>query len=384
MEEAREDSKLGFLQAFEHLEDPRSRECPHQFDELLLAALCAITSGADSWISVVNWSGMKLQWLQRFLPFANGIASHDTFSRVFKLLDANRFEACFTGWMQHLCPSLAGQVIPIDGKCVRGSHDGAHGAIHLVSAWHSAAGLVLGQVKTSAKSNEITAIPQLLDALDIRGATVTIDAMGCQHAIIDKIVAKGGDYIVAVKNNQPTLAQAMESLFEEVDAGVREGRLQQDVTVDKGHGRLETRRCVVANELRAMGKHMQEWTGLRSVVMVESTREVINGRGLGESSTEWRYYISNLALDARQFNANVRTHWSIENSCHWVLDMAFNEDDCRIRMGDGAENFAILRRIALNLVKQEKSSKTSVNIKRQKAGWSTDYLQLLLGLQPVI
>lgn len=383
MEETREGSKQGFLEAFEELEDPRTRECMHQFDELLLAALCAITSGADSWISVVNWSELKLEWLKRFLPFANGIASHDTFSRVFNLLDAQQFEACFIRWMQQLCPALGGQVIPIDGKSVRGSHDGAQGAIHLVSAWHSASGLVLGQVKTSAKSNEITAIPQLLDALDVRGSTVTIDAMGCQHAIIDKIVSKGGDYIVAVKNNQPTLAQSMESLFEDVDARIREGMLQQDIAVDKGHGRLETRRCVVANELSAMGKHVQEWTGLRSVVMVQSTRQVINGRGAGDGSTEWRYYISSLALDAARFNANVRTHWSIENSCHWVLDMAFKEDDCRIRMGHGAENFAILRRIALNLIKQEKSSKTSVNIKRQKAGWSTDYLQLLLGLRPL-
>jgi predicted transposase YbfD/YdcC len=382
MEEAGDGSKQGFLEAFEGLEDPRTRECPHRFDELLLAALCAITSGADSWISVVNWGEMKLEWLKQFLPFANGIASHDTFGRVFNLLDARQFESCFTRWMQQLCPSLAGQVIPIDGKCVRGSHDGVQAAIHLVSAWHSAAGLVLGQVKTSAKSNEITAIPELLDALDVRGATVTIDAMGCQHAIIDKIVDKGGDYIVAAKNNQPLLAQAMESLFEDVDAGVRDGRLKQDITMDKGHGRLETRRCVVATELSALGKHLQEWTGLRSVVMVESTREVINGRGKGDKTTDWRYYISSLSLDAAQFNANVRTHWSIENSCHWVLDMAFKEDDCRIRAGDGAENFAILRRIALNLVKQEKSSKTSVNIKRQKAGWSTDYLQLLLGLQP--
>lgn len=378
-----EERGRGFLEVFEELQDPRTRACAHRLDELLLAALCAITSGAESWISVVNWAELKLDWLRRFLPFAKGIASHDTFSRVFNLLDAKQFEACFIGWMQQLCPSLKGQLIPIDGKSVCGSHDGSQGAIHLVSAWHSAAGLVLGQVKTAAKSNEITAIPQLLDALDVRGATVTIDAMGCQHAIIDKIVDKGANYIVAVKNNQPTLAQAIESLFDATDAGVRDGRLQQDITVDKGHGRIETRRCVVAHDLSAMGKHPQAWQGLRSVVMVQSTREAVNGKNQGDSSTEWRYYISSLDIDASEFNAKVRAHWSIENSCHWVLDMAFDEDDCRIRAGDGAHNFAILRRIALNLIKQEKSSKTSVNIKRLKAGWSTDYLQVLLGLRPL-
>lgn len=384
MAQERGEGNKSCLEAFDGLQDPRTRECAHRLDELLLAALCAITSGADSWVSVASWARLKLEWLSRFLPFANGIASHDTFSRVFNLLDAKQFEACFISWMQQLCPSLEGQLVPIDGKSVCGSHDGAQGALHLVSAWHSAAGLVLGQVKTAHKSNEITAIPQLLDALDVRGATITIDAMGCQHAIIDKIVEKGADYIVAVKNNQPTLAQSVESLFDAGDAGVRDGRLEQDITLDKGHGRIETRRCVVAHDLSAMGKHLQQaWTGLRSVVMVQSTREAVNGKNKGDSSTEWRYYISSLDLNASEFNAKIRAHWSIENSCHWVLDMAFDEDDCRIRAGDGAQNFAILRRIALNLIKQEKSSKTSVNIKRLKAGWSTDYLQALLGLRPL-
>lgn len=243
--------------------------------------------------------------------------------------------------------------------------------------------MVLGQVKTAAKSNEITAIPELLDALDVKGATITIDAMGCQHEIVEKIVEKKADYIVAVKNNQPSLAQAVEALFDATDAGVREGRLEQDITIDKDHGRLETRRCVVAQELSALGKQAQAWPGLKSVVMVESTREFINGRDKGKSSTEWRYYISSHQLNASEFNRKVRAHWSIENSCHWVLDMTFDEDDCRIRVGHGTQNFAILRRIALNLLKQEKSTKTSLNIKRLQAGWSTDYLQTLLGLQPL-
>jgi len=362
------------------LQDPRSRSCAYPLEELLFVALSAITSGADDWVSVVRWARLKLEWLRRFLPFDNGVASHDTFSRVFALLDAERFEACFIDWMKQLCPSLEGQLVPIDGKSVRGSRDGSVNMAHLVSAWHSGAGLVLGQVKTAAKSNEISAIPELLEALDVKGATITIDALGCQHEIVEKIVQKKADYIVAVKNNQPSLAQAVEALFAATDADVREGRLGQDITIDKDHGRLETRRCVVAQELSALGPQARPWPELKSAVMIESTREFINGRNKGKSSIEWRYYISSHRLDAGEFNRKVRAHWSIENSCHWVLDTAFDEDDCRIRVGHGAQNFAILRRIALNLLKQEKSIKTSLNIKRLQAGWSNDYLQTVLGL----
>jgi predicted transposase YbfD/YdcC len=383
MEHGHEGTQPGFLQAFDELEDPRSRACPHRLDELLLVALCAITSGADSWVTVVDWGRMKLDWLRRWLPFANGIASHDTFSRVFSLLDADRFEACFLGWMQQLCPALEGQLVAIDGKSVRGSHEAGLGMVHLVSAWHHGAGLVLGQVRTAAKSNEITAIPELLDALEVRGATITIDAVGCQRAIVEKIVEKKAHYLIAVKDNQPTLAQAVESLFEDGASGVRDGRLSQDTTVDKGHGRIETRQCVVAQDLGDLAGHSPDWPGLRSAVMIKSTREAFGGRNPSEPTTEWRYYISSLQADAGEFNAKVRAHWSIENSCHWVLDVTFNEDDCRIRRGDGAQNFAILRRIALNLVKQERSDKSSVRLKRLRAGWSTDYLQKLLGLRPL-
>lgn len=369
------------MRFFEGLEDPRTRACPHRLDELLLVALCGVMSGADNWVEVEYWGNLQLHWLRRFLPFANEIASHDTFSRVFSLLDAKQFEVRFVRWMRALCPTLQGQLVPIDGKSVRGSYDGDENAIHLVSAWNHGAGLVLGQVKTAAKSNEITAIPELLDALDVQGATVTIDAMGCQHTIIDKIVEKKADYIVAVKDNQPSLAQAVESLF---DVGVCGVKLTEDETIDKGHGRIDTRRCVVAHDLSAMPKEIrQSWTGLSHVVMVESTREVVNGKKKGEISTERRYYISSLKGSASEFNAKVRGHWSIENNCHWVLDVAFKEDENRTRKSDGAENLSILRRIALNLVKQEKSGKTSVRGKRLKAAWSPEYLQTLLRLKPM-
>jgi predicted transposase YbfD/YdcC len=369
------------LQALSELPDPRSRTCPYPLDELLFVALCGVSSGADDWVAVTEWADMQLDWLKRHLPFTNGVASHDTFGRVFSLLDPKHFEACFVRWMQALCPALAaGELIAIDGKSVRRSHDGSTRMTHLVSAWHQARGLVLGQIKTEAKSNEIKAIPELIDALQVQGAVITIDAVGCQHAVVQAIVAKQADYIIAVKNNQPSLAQAVEELFDANDRGELTEPLDDATHVDKGHGRLETRHCTVAHDLSALGEVAQPWRGLRSVVRIRSTREIVSGKGRGEVSTEWRYYISSTTWSAAKFEAAVRTHWGIENSCHWVLDMTFHEDDCRIRVGDGAENFAILRRMSLNLLKQEKSTKASMNIKRHKAGWSPKYLETVLGL----
>ncbi len=368
--------------SFAEVPDPRTRACRYPWDELMFTALCGVCSGADDWVGVVDWASLKLDWLRQHLAFANGIASHDTFSRVFSLLDAQRFESCFVGWTKAMCPNLAQQFIPIDGKSVRRSHNGHSRMAHLVSAWHTERGMVLAQVKTAAKSNEITAIPELLDALDVQGAVITIDAMGCQRAVVDKIVARQADYIIGVKDNQPSLAQAIEGLFDAHDANAKAAPLDQRSSVDKGHGRVERRTCTVAHDLQSLGVHGAPWSGLRTVIRVLSTREVVNGKGKGEHSVDRRYYISSLALGAEDFNAAIRGHWSIENSCHWVLDMTFREDDCRIRTGDGAQNFAILRRIALNFIKQERSGKSSINIKRQRAGWSTAYLEKLLGLAP--
>ena len=368
------------LQAFESLKDPRSRRCPYPLQELLLSALSAVTSGADDWVDVVEWAQLKLDWLRQFLPFDNGIASHDTFGRVFSLLDARSFETCFVDWMRGLCPSLAGQVVAIDGKSLRGSHDSGVNMAHLVSAWNSSAGMALGQVRTASKSNEITAIPALLDVLDVRGATITIDAMGCQRDIVARIADKGAHYVIGLKNNQPSLAQAVEALFDAADAA---STLAHDATLDKDHGRIETRRCAVLQDLSAIGEHVQAWPQLRSVVRVLSTREVVNGRAKGSPpDTERRYYISSLALGAAEFNGLIRSHWSIENHFHWALDVSFDEDACRVRTGDGAQNLAILRRIALNLLKQDKTARASLANKRLRAGWSTDYLQTVLGLSP--
>jgi len=370
----------GFLDMLAALPDPRKRACPYPLNELLFVALCGVCSGANGWVDVTDWARLQIDWLKRHLPFANGIASHDTFSRVFKLLDPRKFEASFIRWMQPLCPTLAGDWIAIDGKSVRGSHHGDTPMTHLVSAWHHAQGVLLGQLKTAEKSNEITAIPELLDTLQVHGAVLTIDAVGCQHAIVETIIAKQADYIIAVKNNQPALAEAIEKMFDSNDQGQLAPALEQATSIDKDHGRVETRCCTVANDLSVLGRVAEQWRGLRSVVRIQSTREIVNGRGKGKITNDLRYYISSILLNAEQFEAAVRAHWGIENSCHWVLDVTFREDDCRVRVGDGAENFAILRRISLNLIKKEKSTKTSVNIKRLKMGWSPKYLETVLGL----
>lgn len=373
-------AQTSLLEAFAELSDPRRRECEHKLEELLLVAICGVISGAESWTSVSEWGKLKLDWLRQHLPFANGVASHDTFGRVFTLLSARQFEACFLRWMSEPCPGLEGQHVAIDGKSVRGSHQGGNGPIHLVSAWSTAAGLTLGQVRTADKSNEITAIPELLDALDINGAVITIDAMGCQHNIANRIVQGGADYILAVKDNQPGLAEAIRLWFDSANAGTLDRPFWDDIQVDKDHGRLETRRCVVTNDVGWLSEQKQHWTGLQSLVMVESSREILDGDGTRTCSSERRYYISSLPAKAASLGKTVRAHWGIENSMHWVLDVAFREDDCRIRCGDAPQNFAILRRIALNLLKGDTKTKLGIANKRLKAGWDVAYLSRLLGL----
>lgn len=370
------------MSAFEPLEDPRRlKSCRYPLQELLLAALCAISASADNWVEVAVWGREKLDWLRRFLPFENGIASHDTFSRVFALLDGDGFEACFINWMERLCPSLRGHAIHVDGKSLRGSHNGIEAMAHLVSAWDSKVGVTLGQVKTADKSNEIIAIPQLLRLLDIRGSTVTIDAMGCQREIVKQIIEQEGDYIIAVKNNQPTLAQAVELAFQNEAQGLLQGRLQQDIDIAKGHGRLETRRCVVTHDMSTLSKALRAaWPGMRSLVMIQSRREFTCGLRKGEVQTECRFYISSHDFGAKQFNQGIRGHWSTENGQHWTLDVVFREDDSRIRVGHGAENFAIIRRMSLNLMNQNKTSKISKKCQRKLAAWNTTKLEEILGL----
>lgn len=369
------------FEAFDGLEDPRRRACPHPLMEILFVALCATLSGAESFTGMAQWGQCKLDWLRQFLPYAHGVASHDTFDRVFARLDAARFEACFLDWMQRLCPALdgvAGAHVALDGKSVRRGY-GADGVQpHLVSAWCSQLGLCLGQVKTAAKSNEITAIPALLAQLDVHGAVVTIDAMGCQHAIAEQIVAGGADYVLAVKDNQPTLAEALRAWFAAMDT--LERPFWQWHEIDKGHGRLETRRCVVSNDVGWLREQGQHWRGLTSVAMVEATREFVHGQRQGQVTVQRRYYISSLPADARRLAQLVRAHWDIENRLHWVLDVTFGEDDSRVRIGNAAQNFGLLRRMAINLLQREGSSSKGPTVKRRRAMWDTDYLKTLLGL----
>ena len=367
------------LDHFDDLVDPRSRTCPYPLDERLLTAISAILSGADTGVDVARWGRAKLDWRRQFLPLANGIAAHDTFGRVFSLLDARVFEACFVRWMHGVCGAFDGLHVAIDGKMVRRAKTAGESAIHRVSALAHGLGLTLGQVKTAEKSNEITAIPELLDALLLKGCLVTIDAMGCQKAIAAQIIQQASDYLLMVKNNQPSLAAAIDNGF---DAARATGYQHLPHTlaewVEKDPGRIETRRCVVTPDLSGLGALRQDWPGLQALVMVEARREV-----QGKVSTERRYYLSSRLAAAATLGPAVRGHGGIENQVHWSLDVTFGEDQARMRVGNAAENFSIFRRLALNLFRQDKSVKAGVKARRLLASTDDAYRQKLLGLQAV-
>jgi predicted transposase YbfD/YdcC len=372
------DNILSIEEAFGDLKDPRSRTPAYDLTEMLMVALCAILCGADSWVAIQTWGDEKLDWLRRHIPLEQGIPSHDTFGRVFAALNPKQFEACFIRWMTGMCPALTGQVVAIDGKTVRGSHQRGERAIHLVSAYGSGLGAVLGQVRTADKSNEITAIPELLDALLLKGAIVTIDAMGCQSAIASRIVKAGADYVLAVKGNQPSLLAHIRTTLEAIERVPLADRgifITEHREVEKDHGRIETRRCI-ASDILTRWQQPALWPGMRSIVMVEATREIGD-----KVTTEHRYYVSSLPPDAAHIAHAVRSHWRIENSMHWVLDVAFGEDQCRVRVDNAAQNFAILRRIVMNLLRQDRQAKVGLKIRRLKACMNDRYLAQLLGWQ---
>lgn len=368
-------SGKGVLKHFTALQDRRKAPI-YPLDEILFLALCAIICGAEEWTAVTLWGNTHLEWLRRILPYDKGIPSHDTVGRVFACLDARTFERCFTEWMQSLCPTL-GTDIAIDGKTLRRSHRRGIGgkAIHMVSAFSSATGVALGQIKTAEKSNEITAIPELLKAICVKDCLVTIDAMGNQKKIAEAIINKGGDYLLSVKENQPTQYEALKDFFriaeEEQYANIT---YEQCQSIEKDHGRIETRRCVTTNQLDWLEKKLK-WKNMQSIVMIESIREIGKTR-----SIEQRFYVTSAPANALRLAKSVRNHWGIENRLHWCLDVSFNEDQCRVRIGDAAENFSILRRIALNLLRQETSKKVGIKSRRMLAGWDLDYLAKLLGV----
>jgi len=362
---------------FGDLDDPRVQgRCDHLLTEIVLIAVCAVLCGAESWSEVEEFGSAKEAWLRQYLTLRGGIPSHDTFSRVFRLLDAQAFQQRFMRWVeQHF--AVPAQVIAVDGKTARGSQDRFHGqdAIHLVSAWASESGLLLGQRKVDAKSNEITAVPELLKLLFIKGCVVTVDALNCQKQLAQTIVEQQADYLFALKSNHPLLHQDVVDWFAWAQArNFRDVAHSYHETVNKGHGRIETRQCWALHDPAAFESlaHYEGWTGLRSIVMVQRQR-----RTNSHTSTETVYYLSSLPADARRLLEVTRAHWSVENSFHWTLDVEFGEDAARIRCEDGAENFAVIRHIALNLLKRH-PAKQSLNRKRFRAALDDSFLLSLL------
>lgn len=378
------DPLASFRTYFGAVPDPRvERAKRHHFLDILVIAVCGVICNADTWVDIEEFGKAKEPWFRSFLALPHGIPSHDTFGRVFARLDPEAFQRSFLAWAAALHEATGGKLVALDGKTLRRAHDQASGkaALHLVSAWAGEQHVVLGQRAVDGHSNEITALPALLDLLTLEGCTVTIDAMGTQKAIARQVRERGADYVLALKDNQPGLAEAVRTSFTEGRTTNFAGMAHDGYeTVNGGHGRVETRRYATLTDpdLLHYLNPAQEWPDLRSIGMVEAERQE-----RGRVSVETRYYLSSLAGDARAFGEAVRGHWAIENGLHWVLDLAFREDENRVRSGHAQENLATLRRLALNLLRHERSTTVGIKTRRLKAGWSEDYLlRVLTALAP--
>jgi len=363
------------VEHFGEVPDPREDNSSHQLTDIFAIAICASICGADGWTDMEEFGHAKRGWFERFLELPHGIPSHDTFSRVFARIDPQVLNERFSSWCAQLAQPDEGEVISIDGKTARRSHDGANGrsALHTVSAWAHDAGLVLGRQAVEEKSNEITAIPELLEMLELSGCVVTIDAMGTQTSIAERIVDADADYVLALKDNHHTLCQEVGEYFEGME---EQAELPEHIdyakSVDTDHGRTEIRHCWTTGDIEWL-ESKNAWARLHSICVIKSERYI------GEQKSEQtRYFISSLQPNAHRLAHAVRSHWAIENSLHWVLDIAFREDECRKRTDHSAENFSILRHLTLNMLKRETTSKRSIKGKRLRAGWDEAYLEKVI------
>lgn len=367
------DSNEGFIDFFSTIPDHRiNRKKLYPVEEIMLISFCGMIAGCEAWDDLELFGKTKIDYLRKYFPFKNGAPSDDTLRRFFRALDPEAFEACFIEWVQSFQLDLAEKIIAVDGKTSRRSFDGANRPMHLVSAFVSELGIVLGQIKTAEKSNEITAIPALLELLDLNEAVVTIDAMGCQSKIVEKIISKGANYLIGLKGNQGQLNEDVRLLFEAESVSTI---FYSDTEYDKGHGRLETRCCRVTEDIDWLKERYPQWKELTSVVEIESCREIKKVK-----STEKRYYISSLAAEPKRIAHAVRQHWGVENQLHWVLDMSFNDDQSRIRKGNAPRNIAIIKKTVLNLLNIIKPSKPRISLKRMRklAGWDQDFMDAVM------
>jgi len=374
--------KLSLIEHFETLSDPRlDRTKDHDLIDVLIIAICTLLCGGESFNDMEDLGHAKHDWFKTFLGLRNGIPSHDTFNRVFAALDPQQFLDCFLGWTQSLRRAVAQEIVALDGKALRRALNKDQSVKYIVTAWAESNNLVLGQLKVADKSNEITALPQLLRVLELSGCIVTLDAMGCQKKIAREIIESDADYVLALKGNQETVHQEVKAFLDQALAETQKPRprgaklspLAALETVEKDHGRLETRRYYQSSEL-AWFADLKQWEGLKTVGMVEAIREVD-----GKASVERRYYLSSLPVNIELFARAVRSHWGVENKLHWVMDVCFREDQSRARAGYAAENLATLRRLALNLLTREKTKKRGIRGKQLNAGWDHAYLLRLLG-----
>ena len=362
---------IAIIEHFEDMPDPRQQgKVLFPLAEIILTSLCAVICGAESYVEIEEFGEAKIDFLKQFLPFDNGIPSHDTFGIVFSSIDAKVFSQKFIAWAQSLQKSIPG-FVAIDGKTLRRSKDGDIPPIHMVSAWAGQQHLVIGQTKTNEKSNEIMAIPELLSMLALQGAIVTLDAIGCQKKIVNDIKAKKADYIIAVKKNQKTLHEEIDTFFQAVLSQTLPLSLPTCKTVDKDHGRIEVRTYMVTDQIGFLSQ-AEQWTGIQSIGCVTAYREVD-----GVSSEHTRYFISSLPAEPYLFAKGVRSHWGIENSLHWVMDVVFRDDECRIRKKHGPANFVTLKHITHNMLKSI-PGKMSMRVRRKRAGWDDAFLTAVL------